>query len=85
MFVLCPFVKERCWLYTYAGRCTREHLDFVRRADIVDYGKYCIGKARSKIPVVIWEEERIFAVHIGILKTRRRIELNDCTSCITEG
>jgi hypothetical protein len=51
---------------------------------IVNYGKYCIGKARSKILVMMWEEERIFAVRIGILKTRRCIEFIACTSSVIE-
>ena len=80
MFVPCPFARERCWLYTLCWSLYKRAY-----ADMVDYGKYCIGKARSKILLVIWEEERIFAVHIGILKTRWCIELNDCTSSVTGG
>lgn len=84
MFVPYPSQRNVVGFINYAGHCRREHLGFVRRAAIVNYGKYCIGKARSKILMMMWEEERIFAVHIGILMTRRCMEFIACTSSVIE-
>lgn len=48
MFVPYPSQRNVVGFIHYAGHCRRQHLGFVRRAAIVNYGKYCIEKARSK-------------------------------------